>query len=353
MRNSALSVVGAFFLAVTSAHAQQPMRELASDTQSVCSVAFSRDGKTIVAECCCRQFQLWDVETGKLRESWQTRRDDSVGAIADGWREVLFKLGINFTPRPIGIEARFHSRQRYVLSLAIDPAGSMLAACGRGSAVEVFDNHSGEKKWDLKFPKFSRENKREDFAVNAIAFHPAGTILAAGSSEGEIRFWSTKTGRVVASRSIGTGHGISSLAFNSSGEFLASGYYDTCDLDNGVAVWDVSNQKLSWRLKGHSCDVTCVAFSPDGRLLASVSGESWFAEEWEEPPSPGYEIKLWDLKTGALVRSITGHNGQATSVAFSPDGKLLVTGHRDDMTDHQPTGTLRVWDVEKLQSRAD
>jgi WD40 repeat protein len=350
MRNPLLSAIGAVFLAANLTHAQQPIRELACDTQSVRSVAFSPGDKTIVAECCHGQFQLWDVETGKLRDSWKVKTDTDFDSSITGWRKVADKLDTNLTSAALDSKVQFACKTQCVLSWAIDPAGLMLAACGWGRVVEVFDNKSGEKKWDLRFPRHSRATNDEQlFVVWSPAFHPTSTVIAAGSSEGDIRCWSTKTGRPVANMSIGAGHGVSSIAFQPNGKLLAAGYYDRRgDFENGIAIFDASDGSLWRRLKGHSYDVTCVAFSSDGKLLASVSGLGWFTDEIEEPLEPWFEIKLWNLETGMLVGSIEAEGGQASSVAFSPNGKLLVTGHCDDLMELNPTGTIRVWEVEKL-----
>ena len=77
-------------------------------------------------------------------------------------------------------------------------------------------------------------------------------------------------------------------------------------------------------LTGHTSTVCSVAFSPDGKTLASGSGDD--------------TIRLWDVATGRQIGNpLTGHTSSVYSVAFSPDGKTLASGSDD--------GTIRLWDV--------
>src|SRR4051794_1119524 len=113
---------------------------------------------------------------------------------------------------------------------------------------------------------------------------------------------------------------ISCLAFSPDGKTLASvsGYGG----DKDIRLWDVTTGKELPRLKGHTHEVWSVAYSPDGKTLASASRDR--------------TVKLWNMPTGKERATLKGHTDWVTSVAFSPDGKTLAS-----------TGTkeLKLWDV--------
>ena len=124
-----------------------------------------------------------------------------------------------------------------------------------------------------------------------------------------------------------TGHSssISEVAFSPNGKLLASG-----SNDNTVKLWDVATGRELRTFTGHSKGVGAVAFSPDGRLLASGSDDK--------------TVRLWDAATGRELRNLTGHSKSITSVAFSPDGKTLVSASGFNSGNSAPD-PMRLWDV--------
>src|SRR5262249_37656696 len=97
-----------------------------------------------------------------------------------------------------------------------------------------------------------------------------------------------------------------------------------------VTVWDVESRKQVGKLLGHEFAVLCIAFSPDGKTIATGAVEA--------------TIRLWDADTGAEIKVLRGHGDRVECLAFSPDGKTLLSGGL-----HGPVG---FWDVEEGRETA-
>jgi WD40 repeat protein len=214
--------------------------------------------------------------------------------------------------------------------LAFAPDGRTLISGGRdaarwtggGMAVEAsirsWDGDTGEPR--LHIPTGTDE-------VVALAVSPDGQRIAAGLKDRSVRIWDAGSGAELR-RFTGLERDAACLAFAPDGRTLASGDgapapWEPWDVGlAGISLWDLATGRELARWGAHQWCVRGLAFSPDGRTLASAGAED--------------VVRLWDAATGREARPAPGHRGAIQAIAFAPDGRMVVTAGLD--------GTLRAWD---------
>ncbi len=146
-----------------------------------------------------------------------------------------------------------------------------------------------------------------------------------GQTRGEIKIWDTTTGKQLLV--LREERWANAVAFSPDGRWIASGSGDLAIMapeePGRLVIWDAETGAEHLELKGHTFWITSVAFSPDGRHLASGSADR--------------TIKIWELPSGRLVHTLEGHQGWVKGIAYSPDGAQLASGGDDR--------SLRLWDA--------
>lgn len=283
-------------------------------------VAFSPDGKTL-ANANRNKIELWDLQT-QQQKGILKGKPEHVKPVHEGDDDWYFQISHNL-----------------VNSMKFSPDGHTLAISTKNE-IQFWDLVAG--KYKLKF--------RSKGSFGELTFSPDGRTLAARGDR-----WDNETGSCLFNidndvfqnsnlRCFITGHRpeVRSVAFSQEGHTIASGYR------NGyIRIWDVSTGKLKQVLKGNPYPlwVQSITISPDGNTLACLNTNT--------QSSGGYsQVLLWNLTNGVYLRTLKGHGknigkyitNHPNSIAFSPDGKVIVSGSLD--------GTVRLWNNKAIPNNS-
>ena len=250
---------------------------------------------------------VWDVTTGALLSSESIEPIKSPKVDKRTWTTPDGRWQVSVDRKEASIVVRDARRRAEWLrcpgrQALVSPDGKTLAANVRGH-VEL---------WDLVRRQRVHEGRGHTECCTACRFSPHGALLVSSDTRGTIKIWQVDTGRQL--RSIDAHpRRINAMAFSPDGRTLASGASD-----GTFRTWDVASGQgiKTVEVRGRSKCIGALAFSPDGRTLAVALDE-------------GFEgVSLWDTDTWQLQGEIPGRHGASAggSLAFSPDGRRLAGG---------------------------
>jgi WD40 repeat protein len=313
-------------------------------------VVFSPDGKSLTAAGfhMDKLVGLWDVPSGKRLRTFAGHTEweaDATALSPDGkllastgtdkqilvWEVTTGRLRLQLNGQPCRVSA-----------LAFSPNGATLASGGGDKFVRLWDSATGQLRRSLA--------GHQDW-ICTLAFSPDGKILASGSCDWgfhrghdwprpagrgpehcEWRLWDVASGRL--QRTVTEPGRLLSLAFAPDGKSLA------CGIGKEVRRYPLASEAPIQVVTSHDADVTSIVFTPDGAAVLSGSHDQ--------------TVKRTNLETGQVEWQAPGYFEQVNSVALSITGALLVTGSSDHRfargklqagARHLGPGAIRLWDA--------
>jgi len=306
-------------------------------------VAFSADGKTIMAEEGTQTALFWETDNlqpiGKVGHSHQSSGNipsKTVVLNPDGKTFATECYDVNTGPvAQLWDVATGQVLRRFVhppMASGDKPGGNTCAIClvfsRDGKTLMTVDHNKNVLLWEVATgkhigpPVSSQIGSLHRNWIEALAISPDGKMVATGSRDNTAQLWDTATGNPIGPALPHT-HWVHDIVFSPDGKTILTG-----SLDGNARIWNVATGKLvgaPFALGGQNSSfrgAVAVAYSPDGSRILTASG---------------HDARHWDAATQQPIGQPLRHNNDVFSVAFSPDGKTVLTGSADN--------TVRLWDV--------
>ena len=299
----------------------------------VTSVRFSPADSLVITSSVDSTIKIWKRASGEIvREIKQPSGIAYMDLSADG--KYIVTGGYDSTVRLLSINdgrllKEFKGHDGTIWTVAFSNDGKKIASGGNDGIVKLWDVETGNLLQKLQ------GHKR---IVWSVRFSRDGSQVASSSFDFSLKLWRVADGKLIWDNKEHK-ETVVDIAFSHDGKLLAS----TSD-DKTIKLWNITEQKLIRTMKVAE-HVQAVAFSPDdkrlmtggrdkpviGEFLQSIFGDSKF--------NPGVSARLWDVETGTLLQTFSKHANDVMDVAYSHDGKWIATASADK--------TVELWELNK------
>jgi len=321
-------------------------------TSMINDLSFSPGGGLLASASIDKTVRLWKVETGALLQTLAGHRRmiESVsfgpgGRLQSGDRTTVRRWSVQSGKEIRVLYAHARARWGRLYSLDISPDSQLLATAGNAGTIKIWRLRSAElvhaidahfatvrtvtfsrdgsllvsasedataKLWEVASGKLLQVYANHESPLLSAAISPDARLLATGSQLGQVTLWNLRSGALV--RRLEDSGPVEGLAFSPDGRLLATPF----------GLWQVASgaRQVRWKRPKQRLGIHNLAFAPSGKFVAVPTGS---------------EIRLHAVPSGKLARRFRGHTSWVSSCAFSPDGRLLISGARD--------ASARFWNV--------
>ncbi|MBU7584965.1 MAG: hypothetical protein KAF91_19005 [Nostoc sp. TH1S01] len=293
-------------------HTQQCLKTLQGHANSIDAIAAHPQGTLLASGADDFSLRLWDISSGECFRIFKGR-SNWVKSVA--WNPISAIIATGNEDRTVRLwtpdgECRIlYGHTDLIFQVNFSPDGRTVASASADSTIRL---------WDVATGQCIKIIQGHIGMVTGVAFSPDGRMLASASYDNTSKLWDVATGQLIEAFPVHLGM---SVAFSPDGTKLAFGGFD-----DTVRLWDIKTRKCDRTFIGHRNWVWWVAFSPDGRTLATGSSVERI-------------VRLWDIATGECLHILQGHQDMLWAIAFSPDGSILASSSSD--------GTIKLWDIVK------